>query len=113
MLGMSVSAGEKHATKVFSLTTAQGRVNPLIPAQAANAGVPEEEEMQVCQNPSRISIPSQGKAMLSTLLCRRWLLWSRAEPGAHWFCSPSVPWVSPKLDLFAPPRNLCRNRLGL
>lgn len=99
--------------KVFSLTTAQGRVNPLIPAQAANAGVPEEEEMQVCQNPSRISIPSQGKATLSTLLCRHWLLWSRTKPGSHWFCSPSVPQVSPKLDLFAPPRNLCRNRLGL
>lgn len=103
MPGMGISAGEKHAMRVFSLPTAQGRVNSPIPAQAATPSIPEkqEEERQVRQNLSGISTSSQGKA---TALHPAWLLWLGLSRELAGFAAPPYP---------AFPRNLISLLLGI
>lgn len=85
---MGISAMEKHKMRVSSLTVAQGRVNPLFHVPA--------EQRQVCQNPSGISVPSQGKATLPTLLGGPWLLRPRPSQELPGFAAPPCPAFFPE-----------------
>ena len=67
-------------------------LTPPVPAQAANPGVlEEEEERQVCQNLSGISIPSRARPPLSTLLGGRWLLRPGPSQELAGFAAPPCP----------------------